>query len=49
MSETADKIAARHATHVALFHEGRVETGPKAEVLGSETARRIFGAELGPA
>jgi ABC-type Mn2+/Zn2+ transport system ATPase subunit len=40
-------IAARHATHVALFDDGRVATGPRDVVLASETARRIFGAELG--
>jgi ABC-type Mn2+/Zn2+ transport system ATPase subunit len=41
-------IAARHATHVALFHDGRVETGPRDVVLASEAARRIFGAEAAP-
>lgn len=40
-------IAARHATHVALFHDGRVSSGRRDEVLASEPARRIFGAELG--
>lgn len=40
-------IAARHASHVALFHDGRVSAGPRAEVLASEPARQIFGAELG--
>lgn len=39
-------IAARHATHVALFHDGRVSAGPREEVLASEPARRIFGVEL---
>ena len=39
-------IAARYATHVALFHEGRVTTGRRDPVLASEPARRIFGVEL---
>lgn len=42
-------IAARYATHVALFHDGGVATGPRDAVLASETARSIFGAELGRA
>jgi ABC-type cobalamin/Fe3+-siderophores transport system ATPase subunit len=40
-------IAARHASHVALFHDGRVSAGPRDEILASGPARRIFGAELG--
>ncbi|MGI9592240.1 MAG: ATP-binding cassette domain-containing protein, partial [Myxococcota bacterium] len=40
-------IAARHASHVALFHDGRVSAGPRDEVLASAPARRIFRAELG--
>jgi zinc transport system ATP-binding protein len=39
-------IAARHASHVALFHEGSVRAGPRDAVLGSDPARRLFGAEL---
>jgi ABC-type Mn2+/Zn2+ transport system ATPase subunit len=38
-------LAARYATHVALFHDGSVDAGPRAAVLGSEAARCIFGAE----
>jgi zinc transport system ATP-binding protein len=39
-------IAARHATHVALFHGGAVTAGPRAALVGSEAARSVFGAEL---
>jgi len=39
-------IAARYASHVALFSDGRVLAGARDEVLASEPARRIFGAEL---
>ena len=40
-------VAARHASHVALFDDGRVLAGPSDEVLASEPARRLFGVELG--
>jgi ABC-type Mn2+/Zn2+ transport system ATPase subunit len=36
-------IAARFASHVALFHEGRVSAGPVGEVLTEENLTRIFG------
>lgn len=40
-------LAARHATHVALFGRGTLETGPRAELLAPERLARIFGMEVG--
>jgi ABC-type Mn2+/Zn2+ transport system ATPase subunit len=37
-------LAERHATHVALFHEGRVVAGPRAQVLGGDALGRLFGS-----
>ncbi len=37
------EIAARHASHVALFHDGRVATGPRERMLRPEEIRRVFG------
>jgi ABC-type Mn2+/Zn2+ transport system ATPase subunit len=37
-------LASRHATHVALFHGGKVVSGPGAEMLNEENLRRVFGA-----
>ncbi len=37
------EIAARHASHVALFHAGRVATGPKSQMLQPDEVRRVFG------
>lgn len=36
-------LAARYATHVALFHDGRVTAGPVTEVLTEDNLSRIFG------
>lgn len=38
-------IAARHATHVALFREGGVAAGPRAAVLRPAEIRRTFGVD----
>lgn len=38
-------IAARYATHVALFREGGVAAGPRAAVLRPEEIRRAFGVD----
>lgn len=37
-------VADRCATHVALFHDGEVEAGPRAEVLRHDNLERIYGA-----
>jgi ABC-type Mn2+/Zn2+ transport system ATPase subunit len=37
-------LAERHASHVALFHAGRVVAGPRANVLGKAALGRLFGA-----
>lgn len=39
-------LAAKHATHVALFVEGRVEAGPADEVLRPEALRRAYGLPI---
>lgn len=39
-------VAERHASHVALFHDGHVLAGPCETVLRSEPARRLFRREL---
>jgi ABC-type Mn2+/Zn2+ transport system ATPase subunit len=39
-------IAARYATHLALFHSGRVETGPREKALNRVTLERIYGATV---
>ncbi len=39
-------LAARHATHVALFHQGRVQAGPRADILTPEAVRQTFGATI---
>lgn len=36
-------IAARYATHVALFLDGRVEVGPAAEMVNGESLARAYG------
>jgi ABC-type Mn2+/Zn2+ transport system ATPase subunit len=36
-------VAARYASHVALFHAGRVVAGPRADTLKPESLRRIYG------
>jgi zinc transport system ATP-binding protein len=37
-------VADRYATHVALFHDGEVEVGPRADVLRHDNLERIYGA-----
>ncbi|MCK6553292.1 metal ABC transporter ATP-binding protein [Candidatus Binatia bacterium] len=39
-------IAAAHATHVALFHDGRVLAGARAEVLTADNLECIYGIHL---
>jgi ABC-type Mn2+/Zn2+ transport system ATPase subunit len=39
-------IAARYATHVALFHAGGVASGPRQEVLNRHTLERIYGVAV---
>jgi ABC-type Mn2+/Zn2+ transport system ATPase subunit len=39
-------IAARYATHVALFHSGEVIAGPRPEVLNRHTLQRIYGVAV---
>jgi ABC-type Mn2+/Zn2+ transport system ATPase subunit len=36
-------IAARHASHVALFEGGRVQAGPRAALLDRAAIERVFG------
>lgn len=38
----------RYATHVALFHEGRVETGAASSVLTQANLERAYGGPLPP-
>jgi len=37
------EVARGYATHVALFHRGRVHAGPSHEVLRPETLETVFG------
>jgi ABC-type Mn2+/Zn2+ transport system ATPase subunit len=39
-------IAARYATHIALFHAGEVTSGPRQEVLNRQTLERIYGVAV---
>jgi len=39
-------VAARYATHVALVHDGRVETGPRDAMLTPERLAVAFGAPV---
>jgi iron complex transport system ATP-binding protein len=39
-------IAARYATHIALFHAGEVEAGPRQEVLKRHTLAHIYGVAV---
>jgi zinc transport system ATP-binding protein len=36
-------IAARYATHLAIFHSGRVEVGPRQEMLTRDALERVYG------
>lgn len=40
------QIAARYASHVALFHGGGVTAGPREEVLSSQSLARVYGLSL---
>lgn len=40
------EVAAHHASHVALFHDGRVDSGPRQQVLVPAALREAFGAEI---
>jgi ABC-type Mn2+/Zn2+ transport system ATPase subunit len=39
-------IAARYATHIALFHGGEVVSGPRPQVLHRQTLERIYGVAV---
>ena len=39
-------LAARYATHIALFHAGEVASGPRQEVLNRHTLERIYGVAV---
>jgi ABC-type Mn2+/Zn2+ transport system ATPase subunit len=39
-------IAARHASHVALFESGRVHAGPREQMLAPAAIERVFGVRL---
>jgi ABC-type Mn2+/Zn2+ transport system ATPase subunit len=39
-------IAARYATHIALFHAGEVAAGPRQEVLNRHTLERTYGVAV---
>lgn len=39
-------IAARYATHIALFHAGEVVSGPRQKVLERQTLERIYGVAV---
>lgn len=39
-------LAARYAGHLALVHEGRVESGPRERMLDAEALRRCYGVAL---
>jgi ABC-type Mn2+/Zn2+ transport system ATPase subunit len=39
-------VAARYATHVALFHDGIVEVGNRDLLLHADTLRRVYGLDI---
>jgi ABC-type Mn2+/Zn2+ transport system ATPase subunit len=39
-------IAARYATHIALFHAGDVVSGPRQEVLNRQTLEQTYGVAI---
>jgi ABC-type Mn2+/Zn2+ transport system ATPase subunit len=39
-------LAARYATHIALFHAGEVASGPRQAVLTRHTLERIYGVAV---
>ncbi|MDE2059620.1 MAG: ABC transporter ATP-binding protein [candidate division NC10 bacterium] len=36
-------IAARYATHLALFRSGSIETGPREQLLNRDVLKRVYG------
>jgi ABC-type Mn2+/Zn2+ transport system ATPase subunit len=40
------ELAARRASHVALFSEGRMTAGTRAQVLGGDALHRAFGSAV---
>lgn len=40
------ELAARYATHVALFHGGTVTSGLRDQVLSQENLRRVYGTDV---
>lgn len=40
------ELAARYATHVALFHAGTVTSGQRDTVLNQENLRRVYGTDV---
>lgn len=39
-------IAARYASHLAVFHEGRVVAGSRHEILNRHTLRQVYGVDV---
>jgi iron complex transport system ATP-binding protein len=39
-------IAARYATHVALFHAGKVVSGPRQELLQGSALAQVYGVKV---
>jgi len=39
-------IAAHHASHVALFHDGRIDVGRREQAMQPENLERIYGSVL---
>lgn len=39
-------IAARYASHVAFFHDGVVEAGPRDLLLQADVLKRVYGLEM---
>ena len=39
-------MAARHGSHIALFHDGGVQTGTAREVLTPDNLERVYGVGL---
>ncbi len=41
--------AGRHASHIALFHAGKIVSGSREEVLTQENLQQVYGVVSGPA
>jgi ABC-type Mn2+/Zn2+ transport system ATPase subunit len=39
-------VAARYATHVALFHDGIVEAGERSLLMEADVLRRVYGLDI---